>query len=204
MAGQISGVGLGLVATGGLLIYSGLFNQPVGTILRGVIHGQAPTQGPPVAYTANQVSTDTTGATRLAVPAPAASSASSAANQAIARLAAAPYGWSIGQEWDSLVALWNQESGWSSSAFNPSGAYGVAQALGHAGPGESAIGPRTVGATGDGLNSAYGGYGLSTAQAQAANAGHAAPQIAWGLAYIQANYGDPIAAEQHELANSWY
>lgn len=50
--GQISGVGLGLVAAGGLLTYSGLYNQKVGTILGEIVKGQAPTAGPAGNYVA--------------------------------------------------------------------------------------------------------------------------------------------------------
>ena len=115
-----------------------------------------------------------------------------------------PYGWAVGQEWDDLVALWNRESGWYNTAFNASGAYGVAQALGHGTAETAETGPRSVGSDSPGVNASYGGYGLSTAQAQAANAGHASPQIIWGLNYIKATYGNPIAAWAHEESAGWY
>ena len=37
--------------------------------------------------------------------------------------------------WPDLIKLWNQESGWSAYAVNPSsGAYGIPQSLGHGHP----------------------------------------------------------------------
>lgn len=48
--------------------------------------------------------------------------------KAYAAGAAAQRGWT-GSEWNALVWLWNKESGWSWSAANSSGAYGIPQAL---------------------------------------------------------------------------
>jgi hypothetical protein len=123
----------------------------------------------------------------------AGSGGSATANQQIAQqiIAANPQfaGWGTGANWSGLVSLWNQESGWSASAQNPgSGALGIAQALGHSTSGSGE----------------YGGYGLTAAQAAAANAGSAAAQILWGLNYILDTYGSPAAAWQHEQANNWY
>lgn len=58
-------------------------------------------------------------------------SGSAAAAQAWARgqLAAGIYGWGL-NSWPSLLALWNQESGWMWNALNASsGAYGIPQSL---------------------------------------------------------------------------
>jgi tape measure domain-containing protein len=88
-------------------------------------------------------------------------------------------GWSVADQLDSLITLWNNESGWSPSATNPSsGAYGIAQAW----PAEkyASAGPdwRTNPAT----------------------------QIRWGLAYIRDTYGTPSAAWAAWLSRSphWY
>ena len=112
-----------------------------------------------------------------ATPTPDVAGGTAAKNMAIGRMLAAPYGWSTGDEWSSLVALWNQESGWSNTARNPSsGAYGIPQAL-----------PATK---------------MSVLALPPVNS--ATAQIAWGLNYIKQRYGDPIAAEAHERANDWY
>ena len=104
------------------------------------------------------------------------------------------FGWS-GDQFLPLVSLWNKESSWKPRARNPtSGAFGIAQALGHGVPG---------GAAPDGTNE-YGGFGLSTAQAKAANSGSSYWQIMWGLHYIAATYGSPSAAWSHEQSHDWY
>ena len=111
--------------------------------------------------------------------APAGSSA--AANQNTGKLLAAAYGWNSGQQWDDLVKLWDQESGWNNQAENPSsGAYGIPQALPYTKMPKAAWPPR------------YGGRADPTAQ------------ISWGLSYIKGRYGSPSAAWAHEVANNWY
>lgn len=100
-------------------------------------------------------------------------------NQNIAKLLAHPYGWSPTQDpgqWDALVKLWDQESSWSTTAQNPSGAYGIPQAL-----------PASK------LASAGANWKTS-----------AQTQIKWGLSYIKARYGSPEAAWAHEQAWGWY
>lgn len=74
----------------------------------------------------------------------------------------------------SLIKLWNQESGWNPGAVNSSsGAWGIAQILPSAHPDVQ-----------------------KNTNAQA--------QIDWGLAYIMGRYGSPNNAWQHEVANNWY
>lgn len=120
------------------------------------------------------------------------SGAGSAANDAKSLFT--HHNWSLSM-FPALVSLWNQESGWSPKARNSSsGAFGIAQALGHGVPG---------GAAPDGTNE-YGGFGLSPSQAQAANSGVAYWQIVWGLNYIAATYGNPQAAWAHEQSHNWY
>jgi SLT domain-containing protein/phage-related protein len=63
-----------------------------------------------------------------------ARSGSAAAAQAFAAAHLGQFGWGANQM-PSLIALWNQESGWSANAVNKSsGAYGIPQALGHGHP----------------------------------------------------------------------
>lgn len=95
-----------------------------------------------------------------------------------------------------MIKLWNQESGWSPAARNKSsGAYGIAQALGHG---------QADTAAPDGTNEYGAEYGLTAAQAQQANAGSTTFQIMWGLGYIQALYGSPANAWAHEQTYGWY
>ncbi len=97
-------------------------------------------------------------------------------NKNTARLLCQPFGWSSGTEWDDLENLWEQESGWNELAENPSGAYGIPQAL-------------------PGSKMASAGPDWKT---------DAATQIRWGLGYIAGRYGSPSAAWKHEQANGWY
>jgi transglycosylase-like protein with SLT domain len=108
-------------------------------------------------------------------------SSTAARNQQIGKMLAASYGWSQGTEWDDLVRLWDQESGWSNTADNPqSGAYGIPQALPYTKMPKAAWPP-----------SAGGSADPTT-------------QISWGLSYIKGRYGSASAAWAHEVANNWY
>ncbi|MGI9824867.1 transglycosylase SLT domain-containing protein [Agromyces sp. Marseille-Q5079] len=109
------------------------------------------------------------------VSAPSAPSNPSEA-QAIARdMMAARYGWGEDQ-FGCLVALWNKESGWNVYASNPSGAYGIPQAL----PGSK----------------------MSTAGADWAT--NPATQISWGLGYIAGRYGSACGAWSTSESQGWY
>jgi hypothetical protein len=95
--------------------------------------------------------------------------------QTYAAKAVAARGWAP-SEFSCLVNLWNRESGWNTHAANPSGAYGIPQAL----PGSKMA---TVG--GDWQNSYQ-------------------TQITWGLGYISGSYGSPCGAWAHSNAFNWY
>jgi len=117
-----------------------------------------------------------------------------AAQQVISDNASQFNGWGSGSQWSCLQNLWNRESGWSTSATNPtSGAYGIAQSL-HG----------TQGGQGGNEYNASDPEGLTTAQLAGANAGSAADQILWGLNYILSTYGSPCSAWAHEQSNGWY
>jgi len=101
-----------------------------------------------------------------------AGSATASQNQAMAKNIIAELGfargWNKGTEWQSLLSLWNQESGWNNTAQNPtSTAFGIAQFL----------------------DSTWAPYGSKTSDA--------ATQIKYGLEYIRDRYGDPDRAWQH-------
>jgi hypothetical protein len=84
-------------------------------------------------------------------------------------------GWSS-MQYSCLVSLWNKESGWRVHAANPSGAYGIPQAL---------PGAKMASAGPDWQNSAH-------------------TQINWGLGYIASRYGTPCGAWAHSQATNWY
>ncbi len=95
--------------------------------------------------------------------------------QAIAYGLLGAYGFSTDQ-WGCLDDLWQEESGWRYNAENPSGAYGIPQAL-------------------PGSKMASAGPDWQT---------DPTTQIEWGLGYIQSTYGTPCAAWAHEEADGWY
>lgn len=98
--------------------------------------------------------------------------ASKAAAKKYAKGLLGSYGWS--GKWDSLLTLWQHESGWRWWADNPSSdAYGIPQAL----PGSKM------------------GAGWKT---------DAAAQVRWGMKYIKSRYGDPDKAWNFWQKNHWY
>lgn len=84
-------------------------------------------------------------------------------------------GWGEDQ-FSCLVTLWNRESGWRTNAANPSGAYGIPQAL-------------------PGAKMASAGADWQT---------NPATQIEWGLGYIAGRYGTPCGALGHSNSVGWY
>lgn len=93
-----------------------------------------------------------------------------------ADMAARTYGWGT-EQFSCLDSLWERESGWSSTAANPSsGAYGIPQAL----PG-----------------SKMGAYGSDWRT-------NPVTQIQWGLAYIDSTYGSPCGAWDAFQSKGWY
>lgn len=94
--------------------------------------------------------------------------------RAIARDQLAARGWS--DQFGCLDNLWTKESGWRTTASNPSGAYGIPQAL-------------------PGSKMASAGSDWRT---------NPATQIRWGLGYIGSRYGDPCGAWSHFQRKGWY
>lgn len=103
---------------------------------------------------------------------------SQAANEAIVQQMAAARGWGTGPEWQALVDLVMNESGFNNLAQNPSSsAYGIFQFL----------------------DSTWAGYG-------GAKTSDPRLQTLYGLNYIQQRYGDPIRAWAFETSHTpnWY
>jgi uncharacterized protein YabE (DUF348 family) len=106
---------------------------------------------------------------------PTAAAPSPGTAKAIARDLLAQRGWGDA-EYNCLVTLWDHESGWRVHAANPSGAYGIPQAL----PGSK------MGSAGpDWQNSAE-------------------TQIKWGLGYIASRYNTPCQAWSLWQTQGWY
>ena len=112
---------------------------------------------------------------RTAVGTKQAPAASSGSAQQIAAGMVSARGWGNDQ-FNCLVSLWNKESGWRTDAYNPSGAYGIPQAL-------------------PGSKMASAGADWQT---------NASTQISWGLGYIASVYGTPCGAWAHSQATNWY
>jgi hypothetical protein len=80
-------------------------------------------------------------------------------------------------QWNALNSLWTRESGWSTTARNPSsGAYGIPQSLPASKMASAGSDWRTNPAT----------------------------QIKWGLGYIASRYGSPAGAWAHSRRTGWY
>ena len=123
---------------------------------------------------------DALAAARAHASAPLPAGGSPAANVRLGARMAASYGWT-GAQFGCLRLLWDRESGWSATAENPSsGAYGIAQALGHGPTNQYPAGPANPPVS------------------------DPAAQIRWGLGYISARYGDPCGAWSHEQNWNWY
>jgi uncharacterized protein YabE (DUF348 family) len=126
-------------------------------------------QPAPRQLTARHHRTHQGGAPNAGIPSPGSA-------KAIARQMVAARGWGQDQ-YNCLVVLWDHESGWRVNAYNPSGAYGIPQAL-------------------PGSKMASAGPDWRT---------NPSTQIRWGLNYISSRYGTPCNAWAQWQANGgWY
>lgn len=107
--------------------------------------------------------------------APAVGTPNPGSAQAIGHELVLAHGWGEA-EYACLVSLFNRESGWNVYAANPSGAYGIPQAL----------------------------PGSKMASAGADWATNPRTQITWGLGYIAGRYGTPCGAWAHSQSAGWY
>ena len=195
----IKGVNVGAVALmgGGLLfVWSAFHGASLTGSLRDLLQGKQPSgsdlnaiQGSSGSSSGSSSSGGNSGLVA------AAGSGSATDGHAALNQAAKAYGWDTGAEWDALQYVEMREAGFNPYARNPSsGAYGMAQSLGHPFPG----GPAS-----NGVNE-YGGFGLTAAESRQASEGNAYWQAVWMVNYIKARYGDPIAAANHERNFNWY
>lgn len=171
MSKPVDGVGVAVITVGSVLIFAGTKGVSMLKVLENLITGKP-------------IASDVVITNPLRTPGTAVGDAASAGIQGVTGMGANPagspkqigqsmaasMGWT-GVQWESLVKLWDGESGWNPRAKNPSsGAYGIPQAwpstkLPKAGQPESA-------------------GGSSDARAQ----------IEWGLNYIKGRYGTPQMA----------
>jgi hypothetical protein len=171
----ISAGAVAMTGGGALLVYAGLKGVSVPAALRSLISGGGVAQLQTTAAITTQAYTAFTGTTGSGA---FTGGGSAAQNRALGQQMAAARGWT-GGEWSALDQLWNAESGWRTTATNPSsGAYGIPQSL----PADKM---------------AAAGADWRT---------NPATQITWGLDYIAGRYGTPSAALAAWLARNphWY
>lgn len=174
-----------LAAVGGLVVDVALLLKSVSHIQQLALTYDSPRQYTPISLTAftapeaavpplsvPQVKSLSKPGGKLSGPS-GAPGASAAAAMAYAHRRLAAYHLSPSQ-WSGLVWLWNQESGWRTTAVNPSsGATGIPQLNPHA-------------------------------HAVPANWSSYKVQVDWGLAYIEHTYGSIDAAVASEQHRGWY
>lgn len=200
MAG-VNGLALSAIAAGSLFAYAGIRGYSVLLAVKDLIAGTSPDAGQVPALigaTDQQVTVNQTSGTDTAVGfasggAAPAGTAKNIQNYGLAQMVASTYGWAGGRQWAALTQVINRESGGDPNARNSSGAYGIAQALGHG----------TATTAGTAANE-YGGYGVPDATARGANSGDARDQLIWMMAYIAAVYGNPVNAWANEQSKGYY
>lgn len=193
----VDGPSIAVASAGVLFLYAGIKGKSVLATFQSVLTGKSPETVPAsnaISGSSSAVNQTTGNQSAIGLASGGTvSGTSSIQNMGLAQLVASTYGWGSGQEFADLTHLINQESGGNPNARNPSGAYGIAQALGHG----------TASTAGSAANE-YGGYGVPDATCRAANSGDAQAQLIWMMAYIKTTYGDPVRAWAHEQSNNWY
>jgi hypothetical protein len=200
----VSGLAVAYTALGGVILWSGIKGETLTNTVKGLASGQVPAANQqPIGSPSLGITPGTSTAANTAANTSAkgvgasgpvtASTVTSIQNYALARMIASTYGWGTGQEFASVTELINAESGGNSLARNASGAFGIAQALGHGTA-------NTAGTYGN----EYGNYGVPDSTSKAANSGSASAQLIWMMAYIKATYGDPVKAWAFHVQNGYY
>lgn len=168
----VKGAALAAAGAGAIFLWSGLFNQKVTLTIQQLVQGKKPVKGPEATPSGSAG-----GGIPSSGPFPPVGNVPGVnqANRALGRAMAAAYGWSTGDEWNSLDQLWTRESRWQNTIKNPSStAYGIAQFL----------------------DSTWADYGPKTS--------NPVLQIKYGLKYIKDRYTDPNGAWAHEQSAGWY
>lgn len=211
--------GLTAAGAGMLFLYAGIKGKSLPAALQALISGKSPStassanpiNSSSVSSALNAAVTSSTSSTTLGSSSSSGSSGTIVSGggsaQAILQRTAAQFGWT-GSEWQALQNVEMSEAGFNPLIRNPGGAFGLAQALGH-GTGNTTGSVITYTVSGGGGQrtgtvNEYGGFGLSDAQARAANSGDAAAQALWMCNYIKGVYGTPSAAWAHEQSHNWY
>lgn len=182
----------GYLAIGGagiVFLWSGLKGKSVSSVLRNVIAGKSPQS----ATAANQVAgtSGDSGSASGTVGGTPPNAATVAAYKAYAMTLLTAHGWA--GQYPAFNSIVMAESGWNNTAMNPSGAFGIAQALGH---GDANTGGK--------YGNQYGNFGTSDTVCRAANNGSGTAQVQWMMNYIAEKFGSPNTAWSYHRANGYY
>lgn len=191
-----NGPAVAAVGAGVLLVYSGVTGRGILPSIVNLVQGKSPGTITPNQLIQSTAAADAGALVKSGVSdiVQAAPSAAKGSPKQILQSVAATHGWT-GAQWTALDAIEMQEAGYDTTNKNPSsGAFGLAQSLGHGFKGGPAA---------NGVNE-YGGEGLSPSQSAAASMGDAYWQSVWMCNYIADRYGNPAVAEQFHLAHNWY
>lgn len=187
----VKGTYLALTGVGAVLIWSGLKGKAWSDVVRQLIAGKSP-KTVTTALTISGTSVAPTGAAGTGSGGSAIGAIEKGTYQAFAQTLLVKYGWA--GQMSSFNSIVMGESSWNARATNPtSGAFGIAQALGHG-----------TAATRGSITNMYGNYGTSDATCRAANSGNGYAQITWMMSYIREAYGSPNAAWAFHQANDSY
>jgi hypothetical protein len=182
------GTYLAVAGFGAIFLWSGLTGKSWSSVLRNVISGKNPSQAAATqqiqALNVQDVGSSSTGTGGGSAVTPSnipTTPGSTAAYKTFAMSLMISHGWGLGQQWTDFQWVVDMESGWNNNAVNSSsGAYGIAQALGH--------GTATTKGT---VTNEYGNFGTSDAVCKSANSGNGFSQLIWMCNYIAQAYGNP-------------
>ena len=178
---QVAYVSIGV---GALLVYSALVNRSVLGVLQDLVSGKQPAQGPKGSLLGPDVISGT------GTPDPSINTGSRSGDiRGAAQGILNDKG--RGSEFGSADKLLTGESGWSPTAENPStNAFGVGQALNHGGSNTASPTLRYQKGRrkGQPVNMYGAQYGLSVAEAVAANSGDGVSQFLWADGYVRSRY----------------
>jgi hypothetical protein len=189
----ISTFGLAILVGGGILLYSGAKGKSVSGVALEFLRGGNPVR----ASTINQSSGPSVGSSGSSSN---VAPGQPTANKALMKFLAIPYGWSTGAQWEALDKLMMSESGYQNKIMNPSGAFGIGQALGHGTATSTAHNVTVIISGGGGTHV----QDVNEYPSRLANAGDPGAQIIWTLAYIQERFGNPVNAWDFHVANNYY
>ena len=175
-----------LLLTGGgaIVVWAGLKGKRPSEVLRSLISGKAPSTAQTAALITGTDPSSVAGVSNgggSSVNPPPGNAATTAAYKAFAMTLMVKHGWGLGQQWTDFQWVVEHESGWNPRIANASsGAFGIAQALGHG----------TANTRGS-ITNEYGNFGTSDATCRLANSGNGDAQLIWMCNYIAEKYGSP-------------